>query len=417
MVRPRVAGPGWICSSVSGKNADKFGVSRWRYDAWFCIITILLKKLLSLKVEIMRRLLSFISGILVTAVLVGGCGQAGPDSVRTSRSNYNIAIQQTSSEQLLLNLVRLRYRDAPYFMEVASVSTSFVFDASASASASVPESAATVYGMGAGVGYTERPTITYTPLQGDKFVKQLMSPVDLDTILLLYHSGWSIERIFRTSLQSINGLRNAPGASGPTPDHVPEYKEFGEVVKLLRHLQLRRVLDMGYEPSADPDKAPRPVEIRIAEKALDSDEVKQFCDLLGLERGSTHFALTTAVGGAGQDSIAVVTRSLIGSLFYVSQSVEAPAEDERANRVTVSRDAQGNRFDWQEVTGELMHIHSCRKRPDNAYIAIHYRGSWFYIDDSDLTSKSTFSLLMQLFALQAGEVKSTGPILTLPVNR
>ncbi len=48
--------------------------------------------------------------------------------------------------------------------------------------------------------------------------------------------------------------------------------------------------------------------------------------------------------------------------------------------------------------------------------AVKYRSSWFYIDDSDLTAKSTFALLMQLFALQAGEIKSTGPILTLPVG-
>jgi hypothetical protein len=74
-------------------------------------------------------------------------------------------------------------------------------------------------------------------------------------------------------------------------------------------------------------------------------------------------------------------------------------------------------FDWGEVTGGLMDIRSSKQQPSNAYVAIDYRGSWFYIDDSDLTSKSTFSLLMQLFALQAGEVKSTVPILTLPVSR
>jgi len=129
-------------------------------------------------------------------------------------------------------------------MEVASVSTNFDFDASALASTSLPESEGKIYSFSAGVGYTERPTITYTPLQGDQFVTQLMSPVDLDTILLLYHSGWSIERIFRVCLQSINGVKNAPSASSPTPDHVPEYEEFREVVKLLRELQLRRVLDM-----------------------------------------------------------------------------------------------------------------------------------------------------------------------------
>ena len=50
-------------------------------------------------------------------------------------------------------------------------------------------------------------------------------------------------------------------------------------------------------------------------------------------------------------------------------------------------------------------------------VRLKYRNHWFYIDDSDLTSKSTFSLLMQLFALQAGEIKASGPVFTLPVNR
>jgi hypothetical protein len=368
-----------------------------------------------MEVETMRILISCILATLILTLVIGGCHQAGPASVEIGRASYNIAIQQTNSEQLLLNFVRLRYRDTPYFMEVASVSTSFDFNASALASTSLPESEGKIYSFGAGVGYTERPTITYTPLQGDQFVRQLMSPVDLDTILLLYHSGWSIERIFRVCFQSINGVKNAPGASGPTPDYVPQYEEFREAAKLLRELQLRRMLDMGHAKSDDPNKPS--VEIRIAEQALEWDEVKQLCDLLGLEHGRTHFPLTTEVGAGGKDRIATVPRSLMGSLFYVSQSVEVPADDELAGWVTVSRDPQGNRFDWRAVTGGLMHIHTAKQRPHNAYIAIYYRGSWFYIDDSDLTSKSTFSLLMQLFALQAGEIKSTGPILTLPVSR
>jgi len=63
-----------------------------------------------------------------------------------------------------------------------------------------------------------------------------------------------------------------------------------------------------------------------------------------------------------------------------------------------------------------MRIASSSMPPDNAYVAVRYRGSWFYVNDSDLTSKSTFSLLMQLFALRAGDVKSAGPVLTLPVR-
>jgi hypothetical protein len=363
----------------------------------------------------MRSLICHILATLILIGAAGGCKQAGPGSLKASRSNYNIVIQQTGSEQLLLNIVRLRYRDTPYFLEVASVSTSFHFDAVASVDSSLLESRGNIYDFGAGVGYTERPTITYTPLQGDKFVTQLMSPLDLDTILLLYHSGWSIERIFRVAFQSINDVRNAPSASGPTPDFVPEYEDFRDVAKLLRELQLERVLYMGHAASENPCKPF--VEIRIAEKASQCDQAKQLRDLLGLEDGQTRLRLSTTVGSGGKDYVAVVPRSLMGSLFYVSQGVEVPPEHEHLDLVTVSVDDKENRFDWKQVTGELMRIKSSERQPRNAYVAIYYRDTWFYIDDSDLTSKSTFSLLMQLFALQAGEVKSTAPILTLPVSR
>ena len=42
-----------------------------------------------------------------------------------------------------------------------------------------------------------------------------------------------------------------------------------------------------------------------------------------------------------------------------------------------------------------------------------YRGKWFYIADDDLTSQSTFSLLSQLFSLQAGQVKMAVPLLMI----
>ena len=45
-----------------------------------------------------------------------------------------------------------------------------------------------------------------------------------------------------------------------------------------------------------------------------------------------------------------------------------------------------------------------------------YRGAWFYVDDSALPSKSTFSFLTQLLALQSGEVKSSAPVLTIPIG-
>jgi hypothetical protein len=68
------------------------------------------------------------------------------------------------------------------------------------------------------------------------------------------------------------------------------------------------------------------------------------------------------------------------------------------------------------VMGDLMRVKSEPKRPKGAAVSVFYRKSWFYIDDSDLDSKTTFSLLSQIFALQSGKSKTVTPVLTLPVG-
>ncbi|RKY09881.1 MAG: hypothetical protein DRP66_01095 [Planctomycetota bacterium] len=205
-----------------------------------------------------------------------------------------------------------------------------------------------------------------------------------------------------------------PSASGPAPDTAGEYADFLNVCKLLRALQVRGDLVMGQCKLPGSDDLC--VEVRIVGGAVESDEVKQLQRLLHLADDANSFPITTEIYGGQNDRLAVVPRSLIACFFYVSQSVEVPVKDEDAGRVTITRDNNGRRFDWQELLGGLVRIESAAQRPENAYAAVKYRSSWFYIDDSNLMSKSTFALLMQLFALQAGEVESRGPILTLPVG-
>lgn len=104
-------------------------------------------------------------------------------------------------------------------------------------------------------------------------------------------------------------------------------------------------------------------------------------------------------------------------LYYLSQAVEVPERDVKKGKVTVARDETGKPFDWKAVLGDSMTIASQTARPAEAAVAVRYRGTWFYIDDSDLESKSTFSMLSQIFALQAGEAEGIRPILTLPVGK
>ncbi|MGB5696758.1 MAG: hypothetical protein WBM46_13955, partial [Polyangiales bacterium] len=60
---------------------------------------------------------------VMALVLLSSCTKVGPKSIRKTRFDYNSAIIDTRNEQMLANLVRLRYRDTPYFIEVSSVAT------------------------------------------------------------------------------------------------------------------------------------------------------------------------------------------------------------------------------------------------------------------------------------------------------
>ncbi len=116
------------------------------------------------------------------------------------------------------------------------------------------------------------------------------------------------------------------------------------------------------------------------------------------------------------DEIALDTRSLIGVLYYLSHGIEAASEDVEAEVITSTVMGGGELFEWTELLDGLFRVESSDGVPERAAVAARHRGRWFYIDDSDQSSKSTFNLLSQLFTLQAGEVEAVKPVLTLPVG-
>lgn len=355
----------------------------------------------------------FFSAILAGIAATGAsCHRTGPASITGARGKFNDAIQQTNSEQLLGNIVRLKYRDNPYFMQVASVSVGMEMGVTGGGSGTFPEIGTNVYGLNVGASYREKPTVTYTPLQGEQFVTQLLTPIAEPTIAMLVNSGWSVSRVFRLLLQDINGLENARSATGPTPVAEPRFRRFREAVTHLRSLERRGLCTLGYSMPAEGDTGQPSLVLSFAGAAAETEELAEFRRILDLPDDRLQYTL--GINRSGAD-ITAASRSLMGAFFYLSQGVVVPRRDRDAGRVTTTTAASGGTFDWLDLTSELIEIRSSYFRPSSAYAAVQYRGAWFYIDDADLDSKSTFVLLQQLFALQAGEMRSSGPILTLPV--
>ena len=355
----------------------------------------------------------FLAGFLaISLAFTAGCNTVGPWSVSASRNHYNTAIQQTNAEQLLANLVRLHYRDSPYFLEVASVSAGVELGMTGGGTGTFPNGSPDTWGLNLGANYKEKPTVTYTPLQGEDFAQQLLEPVSLDKVLLLVSSGWSISRVFRLCVRDLNGLPNAPSAEGPTPTYKPRYEKFLEAVSLLRELEVRGQADLVYINMESGEAVPA---IRIAPDARDSDRLREFCELLGVEHGKAVYPLSRE---KHPDHISVTTRSVMASLFYLSQGIESPAKDVEKGRVTVTTLEDGGEFEWEEMLGDLFTIRNAKNRwgVKHSTLRAFHQGHWFYIEPSDLESKSTFLLLQQLVALQAGVTNSSGPVLTLPVS-
>ena len=400
----------------------------------------------------------FTGSLLLVLTVVGGC-VAGPKALEVSRVRYNQVIRQTTAEQLLLNLLRLQYRESPLFLDVASVSAQFTFSGSAAADVTIYEgprpTEPNVLGLGGQVGYEESPTVTFAPLQGEDFVRRVLAPLPLEAIALLTHSGWRADRVLRLTVQEMNGLDNASGASGPTPDDAPTFEDFAEVCALLQSFRAERLLDIRVELVDDGPPVPLRAEIvtaadtiaaldkgfaarrsedgsdiilqprarvpiwRVSDALRGSAEVARIVELLRLDPELSEYRFVVGKlppGAKKAKEINLVTRSLMGVLFYLSQAVDVPKEHRERNWVTTTLDQRGEAFDWQCVVGDLLRIRSRPTRPADAAVAVHYKGSWFYIDNSDLSSKSTMALLSQLFALQAGEAKTVTPVLTLPVG-
>ena len=106
----------------------------------------------------MARVRTCIIIAVLTTAWLSACQNLGPEAVRVGRSRYNEAIHQTDKQQLLQNIVRLRYKDFPYFFEVSTVVAAPAFEAFVDGSVTLGN-ILDAYNIGGGLRYGEAPII------------------------------------------------------------------------------------------------------------------------------------------------------------------------------------------------------------------------------------------------------------------
>jgi hypothetical protein len=332
------------------------------------------------------------------------------------RTAYNIAIQMTNSQQMLLNLVRLRYADSPLFLDVSSITTQNTFRSAVSPVFPIPGfNEQNPFHLGTDFSWEAQPTITYAPLEGPSFAGRLLRPIDLRTIQLLCYSGWDVDRIFRMMVQNVHRLSNAPEATAPVMDQMPNCRHFFEAGKLMRHFQKRGDLRLGVTCKECKEEEPDEVSMQIAFPD-DCDEARRLAELIDADRQGSGYVKDLQLGFSDKGELGVMPRSILSCMYYLSHGVQPP-EEHIANRMVIDPVCSDeNKQEWRSIFSDLIVIRSCHFCPKDAYIAVKYRNYWFYIADCDLVSKKTFALLLQLYNLNAIVPKNRGPILSLPLH-
>src|SRR5687767_1958440 len=153
----------------------------------------------------------------VMLIVATGCHSLGPTAIRHDRSEYATSIAESWKRQTLLNIVKLRYLDPPIFVDVGQIVAGYSIETTLNANASFPENPA--FGgdtatVGGSARYTDRPTITYTPMTGNRFLKSLMTPLPPESVFFTIQSGWPADAVLFATVASINGLKNQETAMG-----------------------------------------------------------------------------------------------------------------------------------------------------------------------------------------------------------
>lgn len=343
-----------------------------------------------------------------TSILFTGCQSIGPQVLHNDRYQYNIALSKSAREELLLNIVRLRYDEPPMLLSVGNVSSSTSLNHALALSGSSGFFNGSSFGIPLSVGqispstgasYTDSPIISYTPLDDSSYTNRLLSSLSLQNINILLQSSWSINRVFRLVLQQAGHAVNASSAARPTSSHAPQYKAFLEVTSLFRRWQRNDQLLTGYSEKDG-----------IASLTLylnKTARIRKQDRLLLTKAGIELFENKIVFSSAPSDhENLIITRSTLGILSYLSKSVLVPENDVKNHLVALTYE-KGKVFDWPSVLNGMMKINSSSTEPTQASIAIPYLNSWYYIDMTDSDSKQTLILLTNIIGLIASSPQSS----------
>ena len=134
--------------------------------------------------------------IILAFVLISACSSIGPRTINRDQLDYGRSIGQNWKNQMLANLVRLRYVDMPIYLDVGQIVAGYTLETQLSGGLGYGTAfdSSNTASLGASGRFTDRPTITYTPKTGTEYLASLLTPIKPSSLLVLIQSGYDATR-------------------------------------------------------------------------------------------------------------------------------------------------------------------------------------------------------------------------------
>jgi hypothetical protein len=397
--------------------------------------------------------------IVLVAACAGLSGCVGPKAVRYTRLRYNEVVRDTNDQQLLINIVRLRYADSPVFIDLPSITSQFEIAGGGSYAGS-KQAGSAEFGLGGASG-RDTPTLSYHPREGREIAKSLLTPLSADFFSVV-NAGADLEQLLLLTMNDINDVPNAPRATLLNSKVSDDNSRFLQGIRLLELLRERDGTELSFGTNEGTDGSSDPVPkgsvqgrdlleaakegyvfrtrgagqltllkrekelfLRIRPAFIHSPEMEEVTRIFHLTPGLSKYRIKselseetnlTLPSALGDDTIYLNLRSVLQIMTFLSKGVCVPEEHLVSGMVPVTPGPDGRPFDWTRVTAGHFIVHAQKHRPHAAEVAVPYRGYWFYIARDDVSSRAILAILEILFALQESDVRSFGPLLTLPVG-
>jgi hypothetical protein len=344
---------------------------------------------------------------LCAALLLGGCQTIGPSLIERDQVSYSAALLEAEKQQLLLNIVRLRYGDIPALVRVDQIVAGYERRVIGSIGSSLEPDLDfsddfAIRGEGQ---LADRPTYTIKPLQGADYARFLLRPIPPRELVGLLAGGAHLYTALGLAVERINGVPNDQLLAGPEPPS----GRFWRTIALLQDLRNDGLVQIDFEPNGGDGGERVYLSFVRAEDAPRDERAASLIELLELDPTAERYEVVLGVAPRSRHQIALWTRSLIEILSDVANGVDrTPSDPPRPRLVGQRRDPPRPPLEISVAGGPLP--------PSDTFVRVEYDDRWYWIEQDARWTKRAFSMLLLLTTILERDDVAAGTVLTIPAN-